>query len=377
MNIPDFDRWINVNEKKSKFDATIKINSDANKDGKDEIKLEVPNGEEIISYTIDDDKNVKSTHNDDPHTNVDDISIKKYVIKTAHNIDKLQDITQSKELDRLTGGDEDTDIYNEIKGIIDDKNNLTGKSNSLFKILFKNNNTEIFNGGEKNGKIKYVPLDSNIIKNRKYKFDIPYFYGKSDINRIGRGEYLLPLLFDDVYKEPVFTKGAKGDNYILDSKNNKYHLELKGPGAAAPYDFTKKMKLNLNNLDKVKNAIADVFVRYITNQQKHRDNLYMCIFKENTDSLFKDKTDRYPEGMLFINVTKSDNNEIFDIFKDLIKIDNHSTSRNKDFIFTYDGVNIVCQINNEYFTDDIKNELRKVESIVLSRDNFVNEIYTK
>ena len=86
MNIPDFDRWINVNEKKSKFDATIKINSDANKDGKDKIKLEVPNGEEIISYTIDDDKNVKSTHNDDPHTNVDDISIKKYVIKTAHNI---------------------------------------------------------------------------------------------------------------------------------------------------------------------------------------------------------------------------------------------------------------------------------------------------
>ena len=137
MNIPDFDRWINVNEKKSKFDATIKINSDANKDGKDKIKLEVPNGEEIISYTIDDDKNVKSTHNDDPHTNVDDISIKKYVIKTAHNIDKLQDITQSKELDRLTGGDEDTDIYNEIKGIIDDKNNLTGKSNSLFKILFR------------------------------------------------------------------------------------------------------------------------------------------------------------------------------------------------------------------------------------------------
>ena len=93
--------------------------------------------------------------------------------------------------------------------------------------------------------------DERIENKSKYKFDIKSIYNKGE-GTIGKGEYLLPLLFNDVYKEPVFTKGSKGDNYILNGEN-KYYLELKSP-VSSPYQNFKNP--DVKDIEGLKNEIT-------------------------------------------------------------------------------------------------------------------------
>lgn len=347
--ILEFEKWVNVNEKKSKFDATIKTDSDKNNDGKNEITLEVSNGDEIITYTVDDDKNVQSVYKESENTNtnnIDDTDIEKYVLKTAYNIGKLQDITRGKEIDRLTGGD-DTDITHEIIKIID-KGDIRESTLCLYDILSENNKFWI--NGTEDMKVNFN--DERIENKSKYKFDIKSIYNKGE-GTIGKGEYLLPLLFNDVYKEPVFTKGSKGDNYILNGEN-KYYLELKSP-VSSPYQNFKNP--DVKDIEGLKNEIIDVFVRYTKNQRKNdRKKLYLCFFYEkgfNKDTIKKSNKDiKDPEGMLFINASDGDDN--IKNFKKvlgkkiIIDKDIYLTQSDKDFKFAYDGDKILCVVNTKY-----------------------------
>ena len=346
--IIEFEKWVNINEKKAKFDATIKTDNDRNNDGKNEITLEVSDGDEIITYTVDDDKNVQSIYKESENTNtnnINDADVEKYVLKTAYNIGKLQDITRGKEIDRLTGGD-DTDITHEIIKIID-KGDIRENTLCLYDDILSKNNNFLING------TKYIKLNFNDkrIKNKsKYKFDIKDIYNKGEGN-IGKGEYLLPLLFNDVYKEPVFTKGAKGDNYILNGEN-KYYLELKAPGSS-PYQNFKNS--DIKDIEELKNEIIDVFVRYTKNQRNNdRKKLYLCFFyekdfdKNNIKKSNKNIKEKIPAGMLFINA--SEGVDLKNVLKDMIIIDKdiYLPPSDKDFKFAYDGKNILCVVNTKY-----------------------------
>ena len=100
----------------------------------------------------------------------------------------------------------------------------------------------------------------------------------------------------------------------------------------------------------------------------------MCIFCENSDG--------DPKGMLCVNVSgvksediKPENNTpLFQTFKNLIYISDEP-SKNNDMIFTFNGdkenPQIICKLHKK-----IRN-LTESKSSILSRDNFVNEIYTK
>lgn len=345
--ILEFEKWVNVNEKKAKFDATIKADSDKNNDEKNEITLEVSDGDEIITYTIDDDKNVQSVYKESENTNtnnIDDTDIEKYVLKTAYNIGKLQDITRGKEIDRLTGGD-DTDITHEIIKIIDNDKNIRENTLYLHDLLSKNE--DFWKNGSAYMKLNFN--DERIEGKSKYDFEIKNIYNKSK-GSIGKGEYLLPLLFNDVYKEPVFTNGAKGDNYILND-NKKYHLELKAPGSS-PYKNFKNP--DVKDIKGLKDEIINVFERYTKSQRKNdRNKLYLCFFyernfdKKTIKDSNKDAT-KYPEGMLFINA--SDSIDIKKVLDELIIIDKeiYLKPSDKDFRFAYDGKNILCVVNTKY-----------------------------
>ena len=193
---------------------------------------------------------------------------------------------------------------------------------------------------------------TKIKNNSKYNFEkisITNIYNKSK-GSIGKGEYLLPLLFNDVYKEPVFTSGAKGDNYILKGKD-KYHLELKAPGSA-PYKNFKNP--DVKDLKGLQDEIINIFEKYTENQRKNdRDKLYLCFFYEkNFDKkTIKDSNKdaiKDPKGMLFINASKSI--DIKKVLEKLIKIDTdiYLSQSDKDFRFAYDGKNILCVVNIKY-----------------------------
>ena len=168
---------------------------------------------------------------------------------------------------------------------------------------------------------------------------------------------MLPLLFSDVYKERVYYKDAKGDNYILHD-NIKYFLELKGSGAE--FSFNKE-KINSDNISEV---VIEALIRYITNQQrKNRSQLFLCFFHEK---------EQKPESICFINVSNIRENKdvIYTTFESLVKIDNENDINKKlltgKFKCSFDGKHIICELSQ-----------KKRESLILSRDNFVNEIYTK
>lgn len=355
MNILDFNKWSGaVNEG---FDA--KIEND--EDNKDEIEIEAPNEDNNIKYTVTGDSKVKSikqvsiVDKDGQQKNiknkieiVKDEKLKDDIIKASHSINKIKDRIRANELERLTGGD-DTPITREIMKIIDTKANDDVETPSILYNTLNDANVINTPGN------KLILKLSNI--QSKYKIQKTRIYKNFKEGTIGKGEYLLPLLFSDVYKERVYYKDAKGDNYILHD-NTKYFLELKGSGAE--FSFNKE-KINSDNISEV---VIEALVRYITNQQrKNRSQLFLCFFHEK---------EQKPESICFINVSNIKENKkvIRETFEALVKIDTENVI-NKNlltgkFKCSFDGKNIICKLSQ-----------KKNESLILSRDNFINEYFIK
>lgn len=355
MNILDFNKWSgDVNEG---FDA--KIEND--EDNKDEIEIEAPNEDNNIKYTVTGDSKVKSikqvsiVDKDGQQKNiknkieiVKDEKLKDDIIKASHSINKIKDRIRANELERLTGGD-DTPITREIMKIIDTKANDDVETPAILYNTLNDANVINTPGN------KLILKLSNI--QSKYKIQKTRIYKNFKEGTIGKGEYLLPLLFSDVYKERVYYKDAKGDNYIPHD-NIKYFLELKGSGAE--FSFNKE-KIDLDNISEV---VIEALMRYIKNQQRNnRSQLFLCFFHEK---------EQKPESICFINVSNIKENKkvIRETFEALVKIDTENVI-NKNlltgkFKCSFDGKNIICKLSQ-----------KKNESSILSRDNFVNKIYTK
>ena len=424
-NIHNFDEWIYINEKRAKFDATIKSDVDNNATT-DEIIIESPNGNEKRIYSISDndttdsidDPEIKTEDGDIVHvTNanstetIEDKRIKKNVLRAAHIIGKIQDDVRAKEIDRLTGGD----ITPKTKYIIKilDKNNNTNSGNNLFDELSK---------VKECGSFKYKNI-KDVLNGSKYSnLDITTIYNLSH-KSIGKGEYLLPLLFNDVYKNTIYDENSRGDNYILGVENEnavEINLEVKSPGSTMKFKDLKKgggafeyiNDTNNNDIiDRYKNAITATILNYAKNRQSN-NYLYICFFTESTTSNTEKPT---PEGMVFMNMCninkdtyKSSNDKTFKTIKNYIRILNISNeSFSEDFKITIkangeDNPPIIeCLLNEKYFGGK-KNQINKTfaqknkknrylemniepnmsetnmeESIIFNFDSFINEIYTK
>lgn len=433
MNILDFDRWSGSIHEGFKAD----INSENENEKTDEIQVEAPNKGNDITYVIsgDDvkikeqtktkDENGEISDSDVVEKNVDDKMLKKDVKVAVDAINDIKERERAKEIYRLTGGD-DTSLKNKIIKIFDDpdsklKRERESDGNKTTKYSLKSDiEQKCPNFWGENGVGEYVYLDLTQI-DKAYDVNIKDMYGITSIKTVGKGEYLLPLLYLDVYKQQVYGQEkydieqfSIGDNFILINDNepinnsNKYHLELKAPNAVLTFKKDNKSELKKytqknEQIEKYKSAIATSFIRYGERQNKNRKNLYMCIFNVENDT---------PKGILFINISNVGNEEITPdsknakidkiktAFEKLIYIDTTDTSSKKDFKYTVildgDIPKIKCNLHKSYLSDDINSNIQKIrhdrrikkkeqkeqlitknESKILSRDNFVNEYYTK
>jgi hypothetical protein len=444
-NIRNFDEWKFINEKK--FNAEIK---DIEKDEeigniKDNIIVkETENGEPII-YTIDgtsitsNQKEASVGDNGEtvgsPKDNIEEITdpqLKSDIKKAAYSIRDIKDRLFAKEILRLTGGDI-TDATDEIRAIIDafrteQETNKKTCPKSLASTL-----------GNKS--FKYIRIPSTAWKG-KYTLtaeNIKTIYNTKS-HTIGKGEYLLPFLFSDVYKNQSYGDKAKGDNYLIDGKR-KYILEVKGSnagmlftsykkkgGGAMPYLENSKPIQNEENIEDIyKYAIAASLLDYAKKQMKEiYFGGYLCIFAE-LESIIKNKDSKEttPIGMLFINIKDIPDSDIYiakwDPFKnsgllkkikDMIVIDYKDYITAPDFEYTCIGESkpyIYCKLKKEHCNrireikglvpldkkqgrpsskpndemelidqnmDDYNDEYYK-ESMVLNFERFMNEIYTK
>lgn len=368
MNILNFEKWSDV--VKEGFKADINTEKSEN----DEIEIEAPSESNNNTYIVDKDGKIKkmitSENGEVKEEVLDDEKLESDIIDAVDAINDIKDRVLADELRRLTGGDK-TESTKEIKNIL--RSNKSERPS-----LFLYDKLENILGNEHIGEYIYLDISD---KEGKYEFDKKIIYETKPKKSVGKGEYLLPLLFDDVYKQKIHGEDAKGDNFIIHGENT-YYLELKAPGSSLSVkDFIKEyIKKNLKkdgvNVDDVyKNAITMTFLNYIKNQQSKWDNLYMCIFCENSDGS--------PKGMLSINVSgvksKDDikpekNSHIFEQFKTLIEISDE-TSKTNDLIFTFNGdkdnPKIICKLHKKFLN------IAESNSIILSRDNFINEYFTK
>jgi ribosomal protein S17E len=441
-NINDFDVWKYINEKK--FNAEIKNveKEDNSSDIKDNIIVKETENSEPIIYSIDGNSitsNQKQTGigiNGKPNgqtTNdtkeITDTQLKYDIKKAAYAIRDIKDRLYSKEILRLTGGDisESTDI---VRKIIDSFHDTQEKS---FETNKESQSSLSLAKSIKNETFTYISINQNRKWKGKYNLiynDIKDIYNQS-FNSVGKGEYLLPLLFDDVHKISTSTTD-KGDDYLIDSDNKKYFIEVKGPHAFGKFSNYKKLGggviqfLNNNNLIKTKDNILDIYKTAIAaslldyaHKQfgKTYSGGYLCLFAEKEPEI-KNKSKRItsPIGMLFINVSNIEdsdfhiNNQLKDTseFKStglleqikqklIINIDEYDNQVGADFVYSCVGdenPQILCKLTYDHmktvrdFLQLPNIEKRKPggqpkqlskteESAILSRDNFVNEIYTK
>ena len=434
MNILDFDKWSDtVNEG---FKADINSENENENEKTDEIQVEAPNKGNDITYVItgDDVKIKEETKTKDENgeisdkdivvKSVDDKMLKKDVKVAVDAINDIKERERAKEIYRLTGGD-DTSLKNKIIDIFDDPNSKLKREresdgSETTKYSLKSDiEQKCQNFWGENGVGEYVYLDLTQI-NKAYDVNIKDMYDITSVKTVGKGEYLLPLLYLDVYKQQVYGQEkydieqfSIGDNFILINDNepinnsNKYHLELKAPNAILTFKKDNKLEKYIQENEQIENnykiAIASSFMRYRERQNKNRKNLYMCIFHVEDDT---------PKGILFINISNIGNEEItpdsksakiekiFKTFEDLIYIDITDTSSKKDFKYTVildgDKPKIKCNLHKSYLSDDINSNIQKIrhdrriekrkkkeqlitknESKILSRDNFVSEYYTK
>lgn len=433
MNILDFDNWIKTNEG---FTADVEDDSVNNKEvEKNEIDIEVEK-DHNITYTIIGDRvtsketiknkdinnNSISASQNTIETEINDIKLKKDIINASNAIKDIKERERAKEILRLTGGDENTPVSKYIIGIYDDPN-----SNEIRR-KYTNDNGETIdyslyaeleklepNFWKKTGSYCYLPL-VGITGQNGISINITNTY-KTIINTVGKGEFLLSLLFTDIYKHKAH--GYKkydndtlsiGDNYILHlDKNNIeqiYELEVKGKNAGFAFDkdniHAQKLQLKngkyriykkyLNDED-YKNAIVSRFLKYLNIQSKKRKNLCICFFDVEGDT---------PKGILFVNASQAENinisdttTDLFTTFKELIHIipedKKGKRSCNTAYHFTYaaSGLKINCILNNEIYDkkytkraykhkDTIEPEsYHENSSMIYNFENFVNEYYTK
>ena len=237
-------------------------------------------------------------------TEIDDIKLKKDIINASNAIKDIKERERAKEILRLTGGDENTPVSKFLIGIYDDP-----KSNEIRR-KYTNDSGETIdyslyaelekiepNFWKNPGSYCYLPL-VGITGQNGISINITNTY-KTIMNTVGKGEFLLSLLFTDIYKHKAH--GYKkydndtlsiGDNYILHLDNNIeqiYELEVKGKNAGFVFDkdIIHAQKLQLKNGkfrvyekystgEKYKNAIVIRFLKYLKAQSKNRKNLCIC-----------------------------------------------------------------------------------------------------
>ena len=185
--------------------------------------------------------------------------------------------------------------------------------------------------------------------------------------------------------DPYTKKRVKGDNYIS-NENNIYDLELKSPNASLKFYENNKPTEN-TDIETLKDIITSRFLQYAKKENKNGAYI-MCIFESDEINVNDDITFD-PKGMLFINISNINDNTVIENIKDLIKIDYRNkgdrVSKN-EFKFTLASDNgknpkINCIVHECYKqiekkSDELNGASESLFSI-LSRDNFVNEYYTK
>lgn len=302
----------------------------------------------IFDIQIEGELNIKKfkVNNDsviDMSTNkeVDDESLKKYVLKSVKSINKIKDTTKADDLQRVSGGIEKMEDKLE--------KDMSNESDPIRIIR-----------GDDYPKLKKVIKELQVGEGKFIKFEPKIQNGSTTGSwwcpegkpkSVGKGEFLLPILYYDVHKNSLDTKG---DNTLNSDDGNEVITQLELKAAGATFEFMKGIELST---DKIKEICVKSLLKYCL----RRDLGNLCLIVFNNDIQHKENP---PTGFWILNCGQTYSPNSKDVINGIEKIYNEVIKNNieirikegkntsHDFCISYEGKDdngkLVFHLNQKY-----------------------------
>jgi hypothetical protein len=256
--IPCFEDYV---FEKSSLDITVNNETDTNGNI---FKINITDEDGTPkTYSVTNDK-IMLIKDDKSEEEVTDETLKKAIIRAVRNIKNVKKKIKYSYVDRVINDCSDEledEIYDDIEtGKLD-----TNITNSLKDILLDNNKPNVNN--------EFDCMHLNILSSTsKDLHQTLEKWFKKSLHSIGKGEFLLPIIYSDVKK---IHKGDKGDDVLIQKPSDNINIEVKTAGAG----FKVKREY-YGSADNEEHRLKLTFLKSLLTYAKGRnlDNLFLFIF---------------------------------------------------------------------------------------------------
>lgn len=356
-NIKTFEEYL-----KEGFYADVKTTEKGNI-----FRIQLPDEDSTRTFRLDKDSQPEEVLDNDKISPIDKSNpLNKFVKGAINGIRNIKEQDRANEIERVSGN------YPEL---IDDVRRAY--DNGIIRIN-KPDSDKVYSLWDKIKEIGVGTVDKE--KNYISFKDVTESQGEwftKTVRQVGKGEFYLPILFPDVYKN---TKEEIGDNKLKIGDDKYIDLEIKTLGA--DFKFDKDGKLSKNEIksvegkkydtcddstkDQFKTLISKTLINYLLNRNTNYDEIDLI--------LFDNQNKHNPDGIFVLRLNKSDENnsdkinKLANELKNVIEIDD-SFGKSDDFDIRYDNTkkSIVVRLSSskynskhifkERFSDDEVNSM--------------------
>ena len=367
-NIKTFEEYL-----KEGFDADVKTTEKGNT-----LKIQLPDENSTRTFRLDKDSQPEEVLDNDKISQIDKSNpLNKFVKGAINGIRNIKEQDRANEIERVSGNY--PELIDDVRRAYDNGIIRVNKPNSdkVYSLLNKIKGIEV---GTVDKEKNYISF-KNVTKSQGEWFE-------KTAHQVGKGEFYLPILFPDVYKN---TKEEVGDNKLknnnnegTDSEKNEKdeYIDLEIKTSGAHFKFEENGKLSKKEIESVKgkkydtcdNSTKDQFktlisktiINYLLNRNTNYNEIDLILF-DNQNNL-------NPKGAFVLRLNKSDENnsdKVNKLAKELekvIEIDD-SFGKSDDFDIRYDNTkkSIVVRLSSskynskhkfkERLSDDDKNSM--------------------
>lgn len=363
-NIKTFEEYL-----KEGFYADVKTTEKGNI-----FRIQLPDEDSTRTFRLDKDSQPEEVLDNDKISPIDKSNpLNKFVKGAINGIRNIKEQDRANEIERVSGN------YPEL---IDDVRRAY--DNGIIRIN-KPDSDKVYSLWDKIKEIGVGTVDKE--KNYISFKDVTESQGEwftKTVRQVGKGEFYLPILFPDVYKN---TKEEVGDNKLktdkTDKKDEYIDLEIKTSGA--DFKFDKDGKLSKNEIksvegkkydtcddstkDQFKTLISKTLINYLLNRNTNYDEIDLI--------LFDNQNKHNPDGIFVLRLNKSGKNKVTDLvdnLKEIIEIDD-SFGKSDDFDIRYDNTkkSIVVRLSSsKYNSKHIFKETLTEDEMDSMIQNFLN-----
>ena len=358
-NIKTFEEYL-----KEGFYADVKTTEKGNI-----FRIQLPDEDSTRTFRLDKDSQPEEVLDNDKISPIDKSNpLNKFVKGAINGIRNIKEQDRANEIERVSGN------YPEL---IDDVRRAY--DNGIIRIN-KPDSDKVYSLWDKIKEIGVGTVDKE--KNYISFKDVTESQGEwftKTVRQVGKGEFYLPILFPDVYKN---TKEEIGDNKLKindDRYNDDKYIDLEIKTSGADFKFDKDGKLSKNEIksvegkkydtcddstkDQFKTLISKTLINYLLNRNTNYDEIDLI--------LFDNQNKHNPDGIFVLRLNKSGKNKVTDLvdnLKEIIEIDD-SFGKSDDFDIRYDNTkkSIVVRLSSskynskhifkERFSDDEVNSM--------------------